>query len=51
MPSVSPSQQRLFGMALSMKKNKKYEKGDSPATKIAKTLPIEKIREFARTKS
>lgn len=49
MPSVSPSQQRLFGLSLAIKRGEKVKAGDA-ARKIAKTLSEDKIKEFAATK-
>ncbi len=46
MPAESPSQQRLFGMALALKRGKRVKAGGA-AKRIARTLSDDKIKEFA----
>lgn len=50
MPSTSQSQQRLFGMALAMKRGKKVAVKNPAVKRIAETLSAKKIKEFSSTR-
>jgi len=49
MPAKTPAQQRLFGLALAVKRGKKIKPGGA-AKRIAKTMSESTIKEFAATK-
>lgn len=50
MPAKSQVQQKLFGIALAMKRGEVPYSYSKEAAKIARSLSEEKIREFAKTK-
>jgi hypothetical protein len=50
MPSVSNSQQKLFGMALAVQRGNKVAVKNSAVKRIAETLSSKKIQEFSSTR-
>jgi len=49
-PATSQAQQRLFGMALAVKRGKKVAVKNPAVKRIAETLSSKKIHDFAATK-
>src|SRR4029077_518735 len=49
-PATSQAQQRLFGMALAVKRGKKVAVKNPAVRRIAETLSSKKIHDFAATK-
>lgn len=50
MPAKSQKQQKLFGIALAIKRGELPKSYSKIALKLAKTLSEKKLREFAKTK-